>query len=346
MISPVKQPYATSSQASTSPKHWQTRGPLAVLLLPVAALYAAVTALRRLAYRCNLRRSEQAGIPVIVIGNITAGGTGKTPLVLWLAQFLTARGKHPGIISRGYGARRRDARAVPKNGSAADYGDEPCLLAQRAGCPVWVGTDRSAVARALRAAHPEVDVIISDDGLQHYRLARDIEIAVIDGARGLGNGWPLPAGPLREPGSRLATVDAVVVNGGDATGAFPQAMAMQIVGDNFRNLCDPQQTVTAAHFRGQQVYAIAGIGNPPRFFAQLQRLGLDCTNRAFPDHHTYTAQDLQFAGDHAVVMTEKDAVKCAAFATTRHWALVVNAVPDKSLGDTIIARLAEAKHHG
>ena len=299
-----------------------------------------------MAYRCRLLRSEQAGIPVIVVGNITAGGTGKTPLVLWLAKFLAARGKRPGIISRGYGATRTDPRAVPVNGSAADNGDEPCLLAQRAGCPVWVGVDRATTARALRAAHPEVDVIISDDGLQHYRLARDVEIAVIDGARGLGNGWPLPAGPLREPVSRLATVDAVVVNGGDATGAFPHSVTMQLEGDTFRNLRDPQQTVTAAHFQGQQVYAIAGIGNPSRFFAHLQRLGLNCVTRAFPDHHAYIAQDLQFAGDHAVVMTEKDAVKCAAFATTRHWALVVNAIPDEPLGDIIIARLAEARHHG
>ena len=341
MISPVKQ-----SSATTSAHHWQTRGPLAVLLLPVAALFAAVSALRRLAYRCKLLRSEHIDVPIIVVGNITAGGTGKTPLVLWLAQFLTTLDTRPGIISRGYGATRTDARAVPVNGSVADYGDEPCLLAQRAGCPVWVGTDRAATARALRAAHPEVDVIISDDGLQHYRLARDVEIAVIDGTRGLGNGWPLPAGPLREPASRLATVDAVVVNGGDVTGAFPNSVAMQLEGDIFRNLLDAQQPVTAAYFQGQQIHAIAGIGNPPRFFAHLQRLGLNCITHAFPDHHAYTVQDLQFAGDHNVVMTEKDAVKCAAFATTRHWALVVNAKPDESLGDTIIARLAKAHHHG
>ncbi len=335
-----------SSPASTFPEHWQTRGPLAVLLLPVAALFAVVAAIRRCAYRCKLLRSEQIGVPVIVVGNITAGGTGKTPLVLWLADFLRQQGKHPGIISRGYGAARTDARAVTANGSAADYGDEPCLLARRASCPVWVGTDRAATAHALCAAHPEINVIISDDGLQHYRLARDVEIAVIDGARGLGNGWPLPAGPLREPASRLTTVDAVVVNGGDVASAFPQAVSMQLQGATFRNLRDPQQTVTAAHFRGQQVHAIAGIGNPQRFFTHLQRLGLDCVTREFPDHHTYTAADLQFAGDDAIVMTEKDAVKCMALATTHHWALVVNAVPDESLGDTIIARLAQANRHG
>ncbi|MGV3628326.1 MAG: tetraacyldisaccharide 4'-kinase [Betaproteobacteria bacterium] len=316
------------------------------MLLPVAALFAAIAALRRLTYRCKLLHSEQIDVPVIIIGNITAGGTGKTPLVLWLVQFLAASGKRPGIISRGYGATRTDARVVPVNGSAADYGDEPCLLARRAGCPVWVGTDRAATARGLRAAHPEVDMIISDDGLQHYRLARDVEIAVIDGARGLGNGWLLPAGPLREPASRLTAVDALVINGGDTTGTFPHSVGMQLQGDTFRNLHDAQQAVTAAHFQGQKVYAIAGIGNPSRFFAHLQRLGLNCITRAFPDHHAYTARDLRFAGDHPVVMTEKDAVKCTAFATTRHWALVVDAVPDESLGAIIIARLAQARRHG
>jgi len=146
--------------------------------------------------------------------------------------------------------------------------------------------------------------------------------------------------------ARLTTVDAVVVNGGDARGAFPQAMAMQLEGHAFRNLRDPQQTAEAAHFHGQPVYAIAGIGNPPRFFSHLKNLGLDCITRAFPDHHAYTEQDLQFAGDHPIVMTEKDAVKCTAFASTRHWALVVNAVPDQSLGTTINARLAQARQHG
>ncbi|MDP1538069.1 MAG: tetraacyldisaccharide 4'-kinase [Burkholderiales bacterium] len=335
-----------SAPAST-PQHWQTRGPLAVLLLPVAALFAAVAAMRRYAYRCRLLRSERAGVPVIIVGNITVGGTGKTPLTLWLAQFLATQGRHPGIISRGYGAARSDPRAVPVNGTARDYGDEPCLLTRRAGCPVWVGADRAATARALRAAHPDIDVIISDDGLQHYLLARDFEIAVIDGARGLGNGWPLPAGPLREPASRLATVDAVVVNGnGESTYTHPQAIAMHLAGHEFRNLLNPQQVVQAGHFHGQNVHAIAGIGNPARFFAQLHRLGLDCTAHAFPDHHAYSAQDLQFAGADHIVMTEKDAVKCSTFATERHWALVVNVTIDEQLGTMILARLAQARHHG
>jgi tetraacyldisaccharide 4'-kinase len=328
------------------PSHWQHRNAVARLLLPLAALFAAVTALRRAAWRHGLLRARHAGVPVIVVGNITAGGTGKTPLTLWLADFLRNHGRHPGIVSRGYGAKRGDPREVPPDGLPQDHGDEPCLLAQRAGCPVWVGHNRAATVQALLAAHPEVDVIISDDGLQHYRLARDFEIAVIDGERGLGNGWLLPAGPLREPASRLATVDAVVVNGAARHSPWPQALSMRLHGERFRNLLQPEQTVTAAHFSQRRVHAIAGIGNPRRFFAQLGQLGLSCMPREFPDHHPYAAQDLEFAGDSDIVMTEKDAVKCAPFASARQWALVIDAEPDPRLGDMILARLAETSRHG
>ncbi len=329
-----------------TPTHWQHRGAIALLLLPLSAAYAAVVALRRAAWRNGLLTAQHPGVPVIVVGNITAGGTGKTPLTLWLAQFLRRQGRQPGVISRGYGASDTHARAVPADGKPQDYGDEPCLMAQRAGCPVWVGTDRVAVARALLMAHPETDVLISDDGLQHYRLGRDFEIALIDGARGLGNGWPLPAGPLREPASRLTEVDAVVINGHDDARVWPQALAMQLNGSEFRNLLQPQNIVDAAYFKGRRVYAIAGIGNPQRFFAQLGRLGLSCMPSPFADHHAYTAQDLAFAGDNEVVMTEKDAVKCSAFANARHWALIVNAEPDPRLGEMILARLAENSRHG
>ena len=324
-----------------TPTYWQQRGAFALLLLPLTALFAAVAALRRAAWRHGLIKEQHPGVPVIIVGNISAGGTGKTPLTLWLAQFLQQQGKYPGIISRGYGASATNPRVVTTDGKPEDYGDEPCLMAQRAGCPVWVGTDRVAVARALLEAHPQTDVILSDDGLQHYRLARDFEIAVIDGARGLGNGWLLPSGPLREPSARLNDVDAVVINGRDETRAWPQALAMQLDGNRFRNLLHPEQTVSSEHFRGKRVHAIAGIGNPQRFFAQLGRLGLSCMPRAFADHHAYTAQDLAFAGNDEIVMTEKDAVKCTAFATARHWALIVNAEPDPRLGEMILARLAE-----
>ncbi len=330
----------------SAPEHWQHRNLKSRLLLPLAALFAAVAAARRLAWKTGLLRSRHPGVPVIVVGNITAGGTGKTPLVLWLACFLQDSGRCPAIISRGYGAAHSDPRPVPADGSAADYGDEPCLMARRAGCPVWVGADRAATAAAMRRAHPGVDVILSDDGLQHYRLARDFEIAVIDGARGLGNGWPLPAGPLRESPSRLAEVDAVVINGDDATGAFPRALPMRLQGDRFRNLRLPQQVVTAAHFRGMSVHAVAGIGNPQRFFDHLRGLGLECSAHAFPDHHAYRAADLAFGDDAPVVMTEKDAVKCATFATDDYWALIVDAEVDARLGDLVTARLSQAARHG
>ncbi len=331
--------------ATSTTRHWQSRGPLAVLL-PIAALYSVLSTLRRYAYGCGALSVQQVSVPVVVVGNITAGGTGKTPLTLWLAQFLRDHGKHPAIISRGYGANRTDPRAVPVGSTASAYGDEPCLLARRAGCPVWVGADRAATARALLEAHPETDVIISDDGLQHYRLARDFEIAVIDGALGLGNGWPLPAGPLREPASRLDSVNAVVVNGDNVADAFPQALTMHLEGGEFRNLRNPGLTVTAAHFRNRRVHAVAGIGNPQRFFAHLQRLGVECVAHPFADHHAFVATDLQFTDADDVVMTEKDAVKCTAFATENHWALVVNAVIDTRLGDMILARLAQGIRHG
>jgi tetraacyldisaccharide 4'-kinase len=330
----------------SAPKHWQHRNLKSLLLLPPAALFAAVAALRRFAWKSGLLGSRHPGVPVIVVGNITAGGTGKTPLVLWLARFLRDKGMHPAIISRGYGAARTDPRHVPVDGFPEDYGDEPCLMAGRAGCPVWVGHNRAATAEAMRRAHPDIDVILSDDGLQHYRLARDFEIAVIDGARGLGNGWLLPAGPLREPRSRLAEVDAVVVNGGDASGDFPRTLPMHLRGDRFRNLARPQQVVTAAHFRGMTIHAAAGIGNPQRFFGHLRALGLECIEHPFPDHHPFRAADLAFGDDAPVVMTEKDAVKCAAFATANQWALVVNAEVDARLGELVTARLSRAARHG
>ncbi|MBX3650582.1 MAG: tetraacyldisaccharide 4'-kinase [Burkholderiales bacterium] len=330
----------------SAPELWQHRNLKSLLLLPLAALFAAAAAVRRLAWKSGLLRSRHPGVPVIIVGNITAGGTGKTPLVLWLARLLQDSGMRPAIISRGYGAARSDPRPVTADGKPTDYGDEPCLMAQRAGCPVWVGADRAATAEAVRRAHPAINVILSDDGLQHYRLARDFEIAVIDGARGIGNGWPLPAGPLREPSSRLAGVDAVVINGSDTSGAFPQALPMRLHGDRFRNLALPQQVVTAAHFRGVTVHAAAGIGNPQRFFGHLRELGLDCTEHAFPDHHPYRAADLVFGDDAPVVMTEKDAVKCAAFATDNHWALIVDAEVDARLGELVTARLSQAARHG
>jgi tetraacyldisaccharide 4'-kinase len=278
-----------------------------------------------------------------VVGNISVGGTGKTPLVLWLVEFLAARGIRPGIVSRGYGGDGNEPRAVLRGGDPRRYGDEPVLLAQRADCPVWVGVDRAAAARALLGAHPECAAIVSDDGLQHYRLHRDMEIAVIDGEQGLGNGLMLPAGPLREAASRLKSVDAAVVNGPmHEIYAAPNTFGMRIDGREFRNLLNPAHVVGPEHFQRMRVAAIAGIGNPSRFFAHLRTLGLDFEPHPFPDHHPFTEEELPRDAD-AVLMTEKDAVKCVAFASEKHWALRVDAEPDAALGELVLEKLASSR---
>lgn len=283
--------------------------------------------------------SYRMPVPVIIVGNITAGGTGKTPLVLWLCDFLRGQGYAPGIVSRGYGGRGR-TMAVNKNSTPDTAGDEPVLLAQRSRCPVWIGRDRVAAVRALLAANPGCNVIVSDDGLQHYRLKRDIEIALIDGQRGTGNGLPLPAGPLRESTGRLSAVDAVVVTGHSASpAANARTFAMALEGREFRNLRNPALHQDAGAFHGKCVHAIAGIGNPARFFDHLQRLGLNFTTHAFPDHHAYTQADLEFGNADAIIMTEKDAIKCLPFAREDHWLLPVVASVDMALGRLILEKM-------
>ena len=320
-------------------RHWQRITPLSAVLYPVSMLFRAIVALRRAAYLARLCRTTRLSVPVVIVGNITVGGTGKTPLVLWLAGFLRDNSFQPGIISRGYGVRATRPGAVSATASAAQTGDEPLLLAQRSRSPVWIGANRVAAARALVLAHPACDVIVSDDGLQHYALARDVEIAVVDGARGLGNGFLLPAGPLREPRSRLRTVDAVVVHGTREAPNAPTGLALALEGDEFHNLLNPGHVVGPGHFQRRRVHAVAGIGNPARFFSHLEALGLEFEAHAFPDHHRYTAADLAFDDCDAVVMTEKDAVKCAPFAHEIHWALRVHARPDPELGELILRKL-------
>jgi tetraacyldisaccharide 4'-kinase len=322
--------------------HWYRISPLHLLLYPLSLIFRLLVALRRALFRAGLLASVKLPVPVIVVGNITVGGTGKTPLTLWLARQLIEAGWHPGIISRGYrSAGDTTAREVSRDDSANTVGDEPLLMARRALCPVWVGHDRPAVALALLKAHPECDILISDDGLQHYRLQRDVEIAVIDGMRRFGNGLLLPAGPLREPLSRLRETDAVVFNGGtsDATEGIP----MSLHGTQFRNLLDPTLTRSAADFDGLKVHAIAGIGHPQRFFRHLQQLGLQPVAHAFPDHHRYTGDELSPVDADAVLMTEKDAVKCAAFATARHWVLQVDAQVAPPLFNLITEKLSHGR---
>lgn len=320
--------------------HWYRLSPLHLLLFPLSLVFRALAALRRALYRSGLLASVRLPVPVVIVGNISVGGTGKTPLTLWLAQQLIEEGWHPGIVSRGYTKateqKKKILHEVTGDDSADEVGDEPLLMAQRALCPVWIGRDRPAAAQALLDAHPECDIILSDDGLQHYRLQRDAEIVVVDGARRFGNGLLLPAGPLREPVSRLLEVEAVVVNGGEVHG---DEFAMRLEGTRFFNLLNPERVVSAAEFAGQRLHAIAGIGHPQRFFAHLEHLGLSAQRHAFPDHHRYTASDIAFNDADAVLMTEKDAVKCAPFATERCWVLRVDAQVSPALTRLILKKV-------
>jgi tetraacyldisaccharide 4'-kinase len=325
---------------------WQRRGANA-LLLPPAYLFAAVVALRRVLYRAGVLKVVRLPVPVIVVGNITAGGSGKTPLTLYLAQKLALHGWHPGIVSRGYGGNLEGIRAVTPESDPVEVGDEPLLLARRAGCPVFVGHDRVAAARSLLEAHPACDVLIADDGLQHLRLARDVELIVID-ERGTGNGWPLPAGPLRDCPQRIAAADALVLNGDDASApgrvTAPEIFRMRLVGARLRNVRDPRKSCEAGELRGKRLHAIAGTGNPARFFRLLDEMGLQFATHAFPDHHSYCAADLAFADAEALLMTEKDAVKCSAFAPGNAWHLPVEAMLAPDLAEWVANRLDRRRH--
>ncbi|MBE0614022.1 MAG: tetraacyldisaccharide 4'-kinase [Burkholderiales bacterium] len=309
---------------------------MSLALWPASQLFRLLVALRRVAYRSGLLTAVKLPVAVIVVGNLVAGGTGKTPLVLWLAAMLKKSGRKPGIVSRGYGGGAAASMAVAATSPVELVGDEPLLLARASDCPVWIGRNRADAALGLLGAHPECDVLILDDGLQHYRLARDIEIAVED-ARGAGNGFLLPAGPLREPLSRR--VDAWVVNSA-SPGSHGSAYRMDLRGDRFRRVAAPRDCRPAASFADKKtLHAVAGIGNPKRFFDQLAGLGLVAASHAFPDHHAYTAGDLDFGDCDAVLMTEKDAVKCEAFARENWYALQVEAELAPAFFEFILAKL-------
>jgi tetraacyldisaccharide 4'-kinase len=317
-------------------KHWYRRSAIAWLLWPASMAFGLVVSARAFLYWIRVFRSEHPGIPVIVIGNIVAGGSGKTPLAIWVAEFLKGHGWSPAIVARGYGSKERSPRAATIASDALEVGDEPVILSRRSGCPVWVGVDRIATVRALRNSHPEVDVVIMDDGLQHYRLRRDIEIAVVD-TRGAGNGFLLPAGPLREPAWRLKRVDAIVANGFSDPGR--RYFSMKLEGDILHRMADSSERRPASAFAGQKIHAVAGIGDPNRFFLHLVRLGVKPMPHPFPDHHPFTPEDLAFAGDEPVVMTEKDAVKLRRAPRTGWWVLPVTARLDASFGDWLLGKL-------
>jgi tetraacyldisaccharide 4'-kinase len=333
---------------------WQRRGLLAALLAPLSVVYLGVLALRRRAYGIGLLRAERPGVPIVVIGNLYVGGTGKTPLTIELVRALAARGRRPGVISRGYGRSDDRPRVVAVDAAPEDVGDEPLLIARATGRPVAVGARRAEAARALLAAHPTCDVLVADDGLQHLALARDVEIALLD-ARGLGNGWVLPAGPLREPPARLAQVDAIVRHGAapPAPAAVPAfAMTTRLEGTLRRLDGQAEDHVTALAARqrqtGERVAAAAGIGVPQRFFDMLAAAGvrLDAV-LPLPDHATFSADTFAALDADIVLITEKDAVKCARIEALRRdarlWVAPLAAHIDPALVDFVLARLAKAQ---
>lgn len=292
--------------------------------IPLAWLFGLLAGLRRGAYEVGLLRRAATPVPVVVAGNISVGGTGKTPFVLWLATSLAARGRKVGIVSRGYGGDSREPRLVTVDSDPAVAGDEAVLLARRSGLPVAVCRDRAAAADLLCSRYA-LDLIISDDGLQHYRLPRVLEIVLLDGERGLGNGWLLPAGPLRETEHRLATAGFTVIKHTPA-GRFtwPDALYMTLIADTAVNLVDGRRA-PLSQFAGKAVHALAAIANPEQFFTTLEAAGLEVDRRPLPDHANLTAADLVFPGDAPVFMTEKDAVKCRDTAAPRHWYLEASA---------------------
>ncbi len=321
-------------------REWGRRGWFAVCLLPLSWLYGVLTGMRRLLYALRLLRQVSLPVPVIVVGNIFIGGTGKTPFTIWLVESLRERGFHPGVISRGYGRQSDEIAEVKAGNSAAEVGDEPLLIATRSGAPVVVGRDRVWAARRLLALHPEVDVIIADDGLQHYRLGRQVEIQLSD-ARGVGNGWLLPAGPLREPASRRA--DFYVLNGVETNDA--QHYTMHLQGAQIERLADRSDRMPlAALHEGRRVAAAAGIGHPQRFFDMLAARGVPLVaTLPLPDHHDFAGNPFACIDADVILITEKDAVKCARNATLcgdhRIWVVPVRASIAGPLADNIVEKL-------
>jgi tetraacyldisaccharide 4'-kinase len=338
-----------SSLESTLTRAWLRRGPLALALWPLSLPFRALAALRRSLFRAGVLKSERLPVPVIVVGNIFIGGTGKTPLTIWLVEHLRAAGLKPGVISRGHGAEgEAGPREVLPNALARDVGDEPLLIAARTGCPVVVGRRRAAAGRHLLERHPEVDVLVTDDGLQHYALQRDVELVLFDG-RGVGNGWTLPAGPLREPASRKR--DVTVVNTPELTPALVKAIGgrpwqMRLAGEYAEQLCDPQQrvplSVLAETMAGKRIVAAAGIGNPARFFAMLHAAGLAIRELPLPDHHDFMDDPFQGLDADLILITEKDAVKCRQLEhlnnDPRLWVVPVAAQIDPALAAYIVEK--------
>ncbi len=347
----VAPPSSSATLEARLTRAWQGRGLLACALFPLSLLFGAIAATRAAMYRTGWLASTRLPVPVIVVGNIFIGGTGKTPLTIWLVQALRDAGMKPGVISRGHGSAGQAPRAVLASSLATDVGDEPLLIAQGTACPVVVGRDRVAAAQALLSAHPEVDVLVSDDGLQHYRLQRDVEIMLFDG-RGTGNGWLLPAGPLRERAARrrdVTVVNAPILNSDliQQVGGAPVQMTLagqfaeHLIDRNIRLALNDLPTVS------KRITAAAGIGNPERFFAMLRAAGLQIDTLPLPDHFDFASDPFERVDADIILITEKDAVKCAQLENLnnnpRLWVVPVTAQLDTGLAADIVEKIRGRK---
>lgn len=320
------------------PKFWYRRELISYLLLPFSFVYRAFISLYRLSYK--RLSAARFPVPIIVVGNITVGGTGKTPMVIGLVELLKKQGYNPGVISRGYGRKGGSGSVIVTAKSKADeVGDEALLIARRAACPVIVDNDRIVAAKKLLEVY-KCNVIVSDDGLQHYKLPRYIEIALIDAEFEFGNKFCLPAGPLREPISRLNSVDFIVRNFNTSLPLLvpPGEYSMVLELTGFRNIKDPATVKAADAFKGQAIHAVAGIGMPEKFFKTLRHLNLDIIEHPFPDHHIFSSSDLSFENK-TVIMTEKDGVKCEALAQENFWYVEVNAKLESRFVEELLDRL-------
>lgn len=306
-----------------------------LILLPISWLFGVGAAIRRWSYRYGIIKKYKFSVPVMVVGNITIGGTGKTPFVIWLANFLQAQGFYPGIVSRGVGGKRHILPyTVQLNDLPEKVGDEALVIVNNTNCPLVISLDRVAAVREL-LKKTNCNIVISDDGLQHYRLERDVEVIMIDGERRFGNHFLLPAGPLRESLSRLNSADFIVVNGGNKQDKFTMFLeSIELI-----SIKNAQHRLSLADFPLGKVHAVAGIGNPKRFFEMLKIAGFDIIPHVFPDHYHYQARDLDFKDGLPILMTQKDAVKCKSFANQHCWYLSIDIIISAKLEEEILNKL-------
>lgn len=309
--------------------YWYSKSAVVLLLLPLSWIYCGLSSVRRWLYRLEILKSSSVPVPVVVVGNIMVGGTGKTPLLIELCDLLESNGLKPGVISRGYKGEFCGEMILTEDSTPEEVGDEPFIIFKRTRCPVSVGKNRVAAARLLLDKH-KCDVILSDDGLQHYKMKRDCEVAIVDTNRMHGNGYCLPAGPLREPVKRLRSVDLVVYHGDagqDYSFSLEFSSAVNLLTGEIRSI---------EKFKDKKVHAIAGIGHPSRFFDQLRYNGLNVIEHPFQDHHIFKESDLDFNDKNIILMTEKDAVKCSFYNNNNAWYIPVSARLSKNLASRFI----------